>query len=45
MVSYIKTNISFSALQNEIRDICEFQNRDHAFTIKFIDDEGILIKI
>lgn len=39
MVSYIRTDITFSELQNEIREICKFQ-RDRAFTIKFIDDEN-----
>ena len=39
MVSYISTHITFSELQNEIREICKFQ-RDRAFTIKFIDDEN-----
>lgn len=39
MVSYISTGITYSDLQNEIREICKFQ-RDRSFTIKFIDDEG-----
>ena len=40
MVSYISNDITYSELQNEIREICKFP-RDRLFTIKFIDDEGM----
>ena len=41
VVTHISPNIKLPDLEAEMREICQFEN-DKLFTMKWIDDEGLL---